>query len=939
MKRFLVYLLLLSSALVMAENLLQNPDFAMEKGYIKKWSARQSSSKVVDKTLQISLKKGQTIHVYNEKVILNQTERQPINFGIEYKGFCNAKGWEHCIVLADLTYQDGTKEGWAKVLLPVPQKSDDFRKLEKTVKLPKPVKSFRYLILLKDETEAAFRNPYVTLPAAQSAQSAFIVLPAKVLDSEKFAAEELALHIERLLGKRPLIVSEEKKLAPEATAIYLGKTRKAASCGFDFSKFPAEKWLISSVDNGLVIGGGETCGTLYGVYNYLEKVCGVRWYSVTDTKIPKLKELPLKDLQLAGKPAFRYRALITEVPDYDSTFLLRNRQNSDFFGWKFSLYDGIPYIGHNIHTHCIWVKPAKYFKSNPEFFALDKNGKRTPGGLCLMNKNCRQTMIKEVREVLKKRYAEAAEKPLSSMQLVNISHMDNQQYCHCKDCKDFAAKYKALSACDIDFINEVATALKDEFPNVIFQTLAYTYTEKPPVGLAVADNVCVEMCDTTSNVAVPVTHPDNVFFLDSLTEWTKIAKNVMIWDYWITYNFADMSLHNELPCATIRNTAKDLRTFRRLNIPLMLSEMEYSTGTSDIYDCKSYIYLKLLENPYLDENKLTAEFANDFYGKAGKLFLEYRSRLAEVQKKWHPYIPWDAHYGRFTYLDSGFLKEMQDLFDRGEQLLAADPVSLKRWRHARISLDRAVCLRISYLMEEFLRTGKPIEEFPFDLVKCANRIKKAMEESIAARYDVKNIRLLQKNSAAATANLLKKSQSVIEKNYKRMTMMKPAVPTAAQLPAELANVPKNELHIFPLASAFMFLESSGKRFKLIPEKDSLFGCVAARTFDTVKEKNILKGALQVFSYKTDNKAQIAEAKLPSDILTQPGWHWVKFSNIKVSPNNYLAISSSWECQFDISCLAGIEHKTRTGDVYLRVRCKKIDQSKSQLEYDTVIFKQ
>lgn len=735
------------------------------------------------------------------------------------------------------------------------------------------------------------------------------------------------------------MISEDQRTSQAETAIYIGRTRKAAESGFDFSRFDAERWQISSVKGGLIIGGGETCGTLYGVYNYLEKVCGIRWYSVTDTKIPGMQAFPNQDLNLSGKPAFRYRAIVTEVEDFDGWFLSRNRQNSNFFGWKFSVYDGIPYIGHNIHTHCRWVQPSKYFKSNPEFFALDKNGKRTTGGLCLMNKGCRQAMINEVREALKKRYAESGKKPLSSMQLVNISHMDNQSYCHCDECKKYAADHQALSACDIDFINEVASALKSEFPNVIFQTLAYTYTERPPVGLTVADNVCVEMCDTTSNITVPVTHPDNAFFLDSLTEWTRIAKNVMVWDYWITYNFGDMAIHNELPCATVKNVAEDLRTFRKLNIPLILSEMEYGCGTGDVYDYKQYIFLKLLENPYLDEDKLSVEFAEDFYGRAGQLFLEYRNKLAQVQKKWHPFLDWNPPFGRFTYLNTEFLKEMQDLFDRGEKILSDDPVRLKHWQAARISLDRAICMRISYLIEEFLRTGKPVEEFPFDVVRCAERVKKAIRQSAAARCKTDNICFPQKNAKTIEQKALRKIEKNIEKNYIRMTMTKPAVPTAAQLPPELANVPRSELHIFPLASSFMYLESSGIRFKLYPEKDSLFGSVAARTFDPVKGKNIKQSALQIFSYKADTKTQLSERKLPADPLDSPGWHWVKFEKIKASSNNYLAISGSWECQFDISCLAGPEHKLREYDVYIRARCRDLEPSKSRLEFDSVIFKE
>lgn len=940
MKKFITALLLLTSVFVFAENLVLNPDFTAVNGVAKHWNLRKTVCSVNDKAVQITLKKGQNFHLFNAVVTLDQKERAPIYFGCDYRGFCNTKTWEHCVVLADLIYQDGSKESWGKVLIEVPSKADDWTKLEKTVNLPKPVKSFRFMVLLKDETKAEIRNPVIKeIKKKELNNQIVIVLPSAPLETELFAAKELADHIKAMTNKTVSVISEDKQLNKTDIAVYLGRTQKAVQNGFEFSRFSPEKWQISSVDNGLIIGGGNFNGTLYGVYNYLENICGVKWFNLTEKKIPQLKELPVRDLNLSGQPAFKYRALIADAHDYDGNFLMRNRQNANFSGWKFSIFDGITYIGPNIHTHCIWVKPSKYFKNNPEFFALMKSGKRTKANLCMMNKDCRKAMISEVREALRKHYAGKDKKQSSHMQIVNISHMDNMKaYCVCKECTEFAAKHKAISACDIDFINEVATALKEEFPNIIFQTLAYTYTEKPPVGITVADNVCVQMCDTTSNIAVPVSHPDNTFFLDSLIGWTKISKNVMVWDYWISYNFGVTQLANELPCATVSNIAADLRLFRKLGIPMILSEMEYHEGTSDVFDFKKYLALKLMENPYLDEKKLAADFANDFYGAAGSLFLEYRSKLAEVQKKWHPFIPWDASYGRFTYLDTAFLKEMQDLFDRGEKILASDPVRLKRWQQARISLDRAVGLRISYLIEEFMRTGQPVEKFPFDVEKCAERVKNALTASTRSRYNVSNIRLPQKNALAVVKNVTKASDKNIDIIYKRMTMTKPAVISSEQLPKELASFDRSKLHIFPLASAFMFLENSGIRFKLEAEKDSFFGSVAVREFDSEKQKNIGEIALQSFTYKTDTRTNYSSIKSTSAIPDQPGWHWVKIGNIKSSSNTYLTISGTWECQLDISCLAGPEHKVTEHELWYHVRIKKDNPEKVRLEYDCIILK-
>ena len=161
MKKFITALLLLTSVFVFAENLVLNPDFTAVNGVAKHWNLRKTVCSVNDKAVQITLKKGQNFHLFNAVVTLDQKERAPIYFGCDYRGFCNTKTWEHCVVLADLIYQDGTKESWGKVLIEVPSKADDWTKLEKTVNLPKPVKSFRFMVLLKDETKAEIRNPVI----------------------------------------------------------------------------------------------------------------------------------------------------------------------------------------------------------------------------------------------------------------------------------------------------------------------------------------------------------------------------------------------------------------------------------------------------------------------------------------------------------------------------------------------------------------------------------------------------------------------------------------------------------------------------------------------------------------------------------------------------------------------------------------------------------
>ena len=159
--------------------------------------------------------------------------------------------------------------------------------------------------------------------------------------------------------------------------------------------------------------------------------------------------------------------------------------------------------------------------------------------------------------------------------------------------------------------------------------------------------------------------------------------------------------------------------------------------------------------------------------------------------------------------------------------------------------------------------------------------------------------------------------------------------TAAE--AELAKVPRKDLHILPFGSAYLHNEFQKAAFKLIPSKDSIFGSAAAITFAS-NNKARKAMMLQVFTYQTDTKTFHSEIKLPADRLEKAGWQWIKFGKVKVGGNTYLAITGTWGCQLDLSNLAGPERALRELDLWLRVRCQTVAGGNTRVEFDTLILK-
>jgi hypothetical protein len=63
----------------------------------------------------------------------------------------------------------------------------------------------------------------------------------------------------------------------------------------------------------LVIVCGRPCGTLYGVYSFLEDLLGCRWFTPCVARVPKRERLTLGPLDRTFLPRLEYRA--TGYPD------------------------------------------------------------------------------------------------------------------------------------------------------------------------------------------------------------------------------------------------------------------------------------------------------------------------------------------------------------------------------------------------------------------------------------------------------------------------------------------------------------------------------------------------------------------------------------------------------------------------------------------------
>ncbi|MBQ7652364.1 MAG: DUF4838 domain-containing protein, partial [Victivallales bacterium] len=433
---------------------------------------------------------------------------------------------------------------------------------------------------------------------------------------------------------------------------------------------------------------------LYATYHFREDSCGIHGWSEIEEYVPKASSLTLDKLDASGKPAFICRDLyFSQAGDDNPRLRARVRINGrdgtsvkKEFGGSFRY--GPPGASHTFDSYF----PAdQYLATKPEYFSL-LNGKRVggqfKGQLCLTNAELKQEFIKKLLANIEKGQADAKNAGLPPPQAYEVSMNDNRCRCECDNCKAEEEKFNP-SGLYINFLNDLAAAVKEKYPHVFISTLAYFYNEPPPKGdLKAADNLIIRLCDTQSNQAASILEPCNKVYLDILSQWKKHARHLFIWDYAIVFGDSVTGL----PFASEWHYGDLFRTYLENNVSGIFWEHEYP-HKCDMYELKFFLEAKLMENPYLDDKKLIDTFLKCYYGPAAPFIKEYRLKLDEIRKERNGVVKWFPSIVSFNYITDDDLLAFEALFDKAESTVKDDSRLFARVRHARCGLDRLVCIR------------------------------------------------------------------------------------------------------------------------------------------------------------------------------------------------------------------------------------------------------
>ena len=490
-----------------------------------------------------------------------------------------------------------------------------------------------------------------------------IIIPTKATLPEKRAGEMLQKYLEQISGVKLRL--QYDKVPERPTEILIGNTNRNASKSLKRQSIDlgTDGFHVKSMGGKLAFVGGSKSGVEYGVYSYLEKYHNCRYFHNSEIVIPKNKEVVLGNVELQEVPAFEFRDNYYR-PTWDNDYTIWHKLDHANRQEEWSSYW--------VHTAFTIIPPAKYFKSNPEYFSL-YNGKRiNDGQLCTTNEDVIRLTIKHLKDDIRKN---------GKKKYYSVSQNDTGKNCQCDKCSAINKKEGSPSGSILYMINKVAKAM----PDITISTLAYTYSRKPPINIRPAKNVQIVLCTIEANRSKSIAKDsESSTFRNDINGWKKLTNNIMIWDY--TINFS----HLMAPFPNLRVLQPNLQYFKQNGINSIFSQGNLEHG-GEFDKLRTYLISKLLWNPNIDIDKTMDNFLNGYYGAASSSIKKYINQMHDAIEntggELHIYDDPEKAFG--TYLTPSLLKDYNKHFDEAEKAVKGNSKYSDRVKTARLSLKYA----------------------------------------------------------------------------------------------------------------------------------------------------------------------------------------------------------------------------------------------------------
>ncbi|MCP4639888.1 MAG: DUF4838 domain-containing protein [bacterium] len=468
------------------------------------------------------------------------------------------------------------------------------------------------LPLTSGAAELAFDSESLPEPVAWNLADWTIVSAPDALPSEQYAAREFQQYFKEYTGVELPIEAAPPKPTHN---VYVGPS---AAVGFSsaavlWNDLGEEGLRIRIEPDNIAIVGGRPRGTLYGVYEFLERYLGVRFLTFDHTHVPQPQEtvtIPCEEFSFTPTFSFRWSYYAENMRNHG--FAARGRCNTVPGSERLGGVTRQRLIG---HSYPRLIPLSEFSESHPEYFALH-NGQQP----CTNRYGCQVCNTNpDVRRICTERtLAEFRANPSLKNAVVSIA--DNHDYCECPECAAIDEREESHAGANLDIVNHVAAAVTKEFPGKMVGTLAYYHTRKPPKHMKPLPNVQFQLCSIECSMVSPLEDrsvPINREFCDDLIGWGKISEQIWIWNYNTNFHYYDM------PCPNLRVIGPNVRLFARNNVKGVFMQANGNGHSGEFSDLRNYVISRTLWHPECDSWELVEEFCKLHYKESAEPILEW----------------------------------------------------------------------------------------------------------------------------------------------------------------------------------------------------------------------------------------------------------------------------------------------------------------------------
>ncbi|MEW6359861.1 MAG: DUF4838 domain-containing protein [Planctomycetota bacterium] len=422
---------------------------------------------------------------------------------------------------------------------------------------------------------------------------AVIVLPNEASDLLKTAAQEMR----DLVKEASDAEMEIKPARPEGmVAIHVGHSPYVDGLKIDLGKLDDDGYVIQFPDPGnIVILGPTDHGTLFGVYEFLERYVGVRWLMPGPDGVdaPKQATIKVPTEPVRGEPAFFSR-------------LFSGLKGAAHVEWaQHNRMHGRVSFHHNLLN---LFPPKEYIKTHPDFFPVHKGERYFPAPehihhgwqLCFAAPGIVDEAIKNINKFFD-------EHPEATSYSLGVN--DSSGHCECEKCRAMDPGRKNFIGRDhlsdryFTWANQVVEGVLKKHPDKFFGCLAYSEIAEPPDRVKVHPRIIPYMTYDRMKWIHPVLRAQG----EEMTKaWAKMCPTFAWYDYIYGSSYC-------VPRVWFHHMADYYRFGHTNGVRAMYAEAYPSFGEGP----KLYVSLKLQWDPSQDVDKLLNEWYEHCVGPEG----------------------------------------------------------------------------------------------------------------------------------------------------------------------------------------------------------------------------------------------------------------------------------------------------------------------------------